>query len=136
MIISHVQPEAVDSVWMQLRPMIQKALRTGQGDQTTEGYLLAGIKSGNLLLWAVHDGKIYAVMILDILQHPAKKVLFVVLIAGEQREKWADKLENSLVEFSRIIGAESIEASCRAGLAKYLGKRGWKQKAVIMEYTQ
>lgn len=132
--VSYVHPGLADHVWKEILPMVERGVRKGQGDHTTPERLLEGIKSGDLVLLIVVDDKIRAGCIVDILQHHTKKVLFVVMLAGEGMNDWIDALISSLVQYKDAVGADAIEASCRDGLVRYLGKRGWSKKAVIMEY--
>lgn len=114
--------------------MIEKALRTGQGDCTTKDELLAGLLTGDYFMWVVHEGdSIIAALILSAKQYANKSTLYVELAAGRALDEWVGEIEELLREFSELRGIDTIEASCRRGLARKLAGRGWKTKAVIME---
>lgn len=74
-------------------------------------------------------------MVVSVKQYPTGRKLFVELLVGTDMEQWVDQLERVLIECRDLVGAMCIEASCRIGLAKKLGKRGWSKKAIVMELT-
>lgn len=132
--VSQASPEAVLSVWLAIEPMMRKAIASGDGDSTTPERVLSQLLAGNLSLWVVHRGsEVVAGLVINVRQYPAKKSVIVEIAAGRELDAWADCVEKLLREFKALVGADTIEASCRPGLARRLGKRKWRQKAVIME---
>lgn len=132
--VSYVTPEDFDYVWDKIKAMIRKGLRHGQGDSLTEDSLKKSIHRGdNLLLVAHDDDEVYAGIIVEITQYPNKKTVFVVLVAGKEINNWGSEVEAALKMLKYNANADTIEASCRSGMAKYLMNRSWKQKALIME---
>lgn len=134
--VSEVMPEQIESVFAAALPMIERALSHGAGDSTTIGDLYRSALSGDITLWAVHDDSLLAVVMLSVHQYAAKKSLFVDVIAGKELARWQDAVQKLLRECAKLVGADTIEASCRAGLARRLMRGGqWRQKAVLMELT-
>lgn len=132
MIVSRVTPDSLDQVWTALRPEILKALSHGAGEHYTEDHYYTAVKSGAMAMWVGHeDSHVIAGGILSVQQHPKHKTLFVELLAGAHLDAWLPQVETLLKEFRDLVGATTIEASCRPGLAKKL--TGWKQKAILME---
>lgn len=132
--ISQAQPESVLPVWMALEPMFRKAIAQGEGDSTTPERILSQLLAGNLSLWVVHRGpEIIAGLVVNVRQHPAKKAVVVEIAAGRDLDAWADGVEMLLREVRNKVGADTIEASCRPGLARRLAKRQWRRKAIIMQ---
>lgn len=132
--VSRVPLESIEYVWNRVRRSIERALSHGCGDSITADQLLAKILSGDMTMWAVHEGpEILACVVLSVHTYPAKLTLVVELLAGRDMDRWAEKVEGLLRDCRDLIGADTIEASCRAGLAKRLVGRGWKSKAVIVE---
>jgi ABC-type uncharacterized transport system ATPase subunit len=126
--------EAIPYVWQQLQPMIDRALSHGDGDSTTSGHMLAKVLVGQRQLWAIHEGpEIIAGLVISIRTYAAKKTVVIELAAGRDLDRWAEQLEGILRDFRDLAGANTIECSCRAGLARRLLKRGWISKATIME---
>jgi hypothetical protein len=130
--ISRVEPQTLDFVWSALRPQILKALSLGAGEHYTESYYFDAVKSGAMTMWVGHEGRqVVAGGIISVQQHPKHKTVFVELLAGERLDAWLPQVETLLKEFKELVGATTIEASCRPGLAKKLA--GWKTKAILME---
>lgn len=130
--ISQCDPSAVPAVWAQLGDDISRGLRHGQGDEATPKQLMAQVLCGDDIMWVIHRGDEYvACLVVSVLQSNIRKV-FVEMLAGSEMDKWAEQVENLLRDYRDLVGAECIEASCRKGLARYLGRRGWKQKAIVM----
>lgn len=132
--ISSVPPEQIDYVWAQVEPMVERGLAEAAGDSLSPDYLKASIKRGDSLLWAVHEGmNVIAVVALDVVRHPAKTTVLVVLIAGERFRDWSEKVQTLLREFAALVGADTIEAVVRDGMTKWLAPMGWRRKATLME---
>lgn len=130
--ISRVEPQTLDVVWPALRPEILSALSHGAGEHYTEDHYYSAVKSGAMTMWVGHEGQhIVAGGILSVQQHPKHKTVFIELLAGERLQAWLPQVETLLKEFRDLVGATTIEASCRPGLAKKL--TGWKTKAILME---
>lgn len=111
--------------------MIDKALASGS---TTSRHMLAQVMNKTAQFWAVHEGaEVLAGVVISIKTLPMKTVVFVEMIAGRDMDRWAGRVEQLLLEFRDLVGADAITASCRVGLAHRLGKRGWKRNAVVME---
>lgn len=131
----NIVPEsAVDMVWQELRPAILKALKHGQGDEHTEESMKAEIKAGRMLFWVTRNASdIVAGMVLRVVDHPNKRSVFIELLAGRNMAAWFDEHYSTLEKFRDLNKADTIEASCRVGLASILEKRGWTKKAIVME---
>lgn len=129
-----VPPEQAHSIWPVLEPMIARGLAHGQGDATTSSHMLSKVLDGSFLLWvALVDEEPVAGVILSVKVDDGGKKLWIEMLVGKESKSWADNLEQLVSDFRRLTGSRCIEASCRPGLARILKRRGWKQKAVIME---
>lgn len=127
-------PEHVDIVWPELRPLIERALERGQGDETDESIVRTQLKSGESQLWVVtNEGQVEAATVVSVMDSPKTRKLSIEILAGENMPAWVELLEGVMLRFKESLGASCIEASCRPGLARQLRKRGWMQKAIIME---
>lgn len=132
--ISEVKIDQLDTVWPSLLPMVTRGLSHGQGDSMHPCHILDDLKAGNMVLWVSYKGEtLEAGMVFEVNEFPAKKVVFVVMLAGERMDDWVEDMEKAILQYCENVGADCIEASCRPGLAKRLEKRGWKRKAVILE---
>jgi len=132
--VSHVPSQDVDFVWDQIEEHVKRGLRHAAGDSLTSDYLRESIRLDRKLLWVVHDKEeVVAAIVLEIVRRPAKNTLYVVLAAGRDFHLWVDQVNNLLRDFAAIIGVDSIEASTRIGMAKWLKEAGWNRKAILME---
>lgn len=131
---SSVPVDHIDDVWPVILPMIESGLSHGQGEDTTAEILKESVKSGDMHLWVIHKGyEVLAGVILSVKNQATGVKVFVEMLAGNDMKLWADELQSLLIDFKDLVGANYIEASCRHGLAKFLGDRGWNKKAIIME---
>ena len=119
--------------WPQVEPMIDAALEHGEGDIVESDDILRAVVHGNSTMYVVHDAdhRVQAVMVLSLHQGKILKVVVDVL-SGDKWDMWIDELEAVLVDVSRKVNAQCIDASCRLGLGKRLERRGWRKKAIIM----
>lgn len=124
----------VETIWPQVADAVARALRTGQGDATTIEDVKRSAKQGDSVIWAAHEGDtVKGIVAFSILQNAANRVLFVEMLAGVDLPSWIDDMERLLADCRDLIGADTIEASCRDGMVRILGRRGWRRKATIME---
>lgn len=131
--VSSVGPDNCEFVWSQVAPMIERGLIRADGDALNMAVIKAGVLAGEMQMWAIHDdSEIIAAVVFRIVPHGMGRRLFVVILAGRDMDEWIDELIDRLMDYRDIIGADSMEASCRLGLAKYLQERGWSRKAVVM----
>lgn len=131
--VSGVPADQVALLWPRIEPLVEKALRHGEGDESDPATVRAELEAGRMVLWVIHDAEIVAVLVLKVLVHPRKKTLHLVLTAGTRLAEWVGEIEGLLRDYAGLIGADTIEASCRDGLMRVLKKRDWKRKATIME---
>lgn len=131
--VSSVAPEIAPGIWGKFRPLIERALSRGAGCTTPE-HMLAAILSGDMNLWAVHEGAdIIALVVVSVRTTSTKKYVCVELVAGRDLDRWIGRLEGLWREFRDLTGADTIQASCRAGIARRLKRRGWRTRAQLME---
>lgn len=133
-LVERIEAKHIDIIWPLIEPYLQNVLRHGQGDSITVGSIYLSLVEDKQKLWVVTDGtEVYAACIFSVINNPANVVLFVSVLAGRQMDDWADVLIERLAHYRGRVGADCVECSARLGLAKYLSKKGWKKKAVIME---
>ena len=131
--VSRVPPDLVDAVFDRLGPIIRRGLMHGAGDASSEDHLRDSIKRGDMVMWAVHeDGDVLAAIVLSVQKFAAKTTVFVELAAGRDMERWVERIEGLLRDFRDLVGADTIEATCRDGMARRLKGR-WRRKATLME---
>lgn len=134
MTLSYVPPEFVAQVLGTLAKQVKKAFSVGQADAATPQELYQALESGDQIMLAVDDGeRVKAAVTLGTLNYSTGRKVWVSMLAGEDMPEWADEVEDALERFREETGSMCVEASCRPGLSRFLRKRGWKVKAVIME---
>lgn len=132
--VSHVPPESLESVWLKVQPMVSRGLTRGAGDSLTGDDICRGVLSGDLEMWAVHDGpEIVSIVVLRIVRRARGLVVIVVLVAGRDFSAWGQRIQSLIQDYAGLIGAVGIEATARPGMAKWLSAMGWRRKAEIME---
>lgn len=135
--VSEVNPEVAASIWPTIEPMIARALRHGQGDNTTPEYVLAAILQKLSTLWVAHDGnEILGCVVFRVQEQDVCRKVWIDFIAGRDFMRWYRQTHDLLLDYMEVIGAKCIEGSCRPGMARFLKKMGSKQKAIIMESTR
>lgn len=131
--VSQVPPDLATSVWERFLPLIERALSRGAGC-TTPTHMLAEILTGDMQLWAVHEGEdVIAAVVVSVRKTSVKTSVCVELVAGRDLDRWIGKLEDLWREFRDLAGADTIQASCRGGIARRLKRRGWRVRAQLME---
>lgn len=134
MTVSAVAPADAVAVLSEVEPQFLEAMASGQGDAHTVREFVESIRDGKQSLWAIHENDaVEAVLALSVTQHATGRKVFVNLLAGEGMLRWGDEVEDTLKKCRDLSDAMCIEASCRPVLSRYLKRRGWKVKAVIME---
>jgi hypothetical protein len=132
--VSHVPPNQIDAVWPLVVEKIRRGLRHGAGDSTTAEQLRESIRSGDCILWAVTErDEVLAVIVLEIQKYADKRTLAVLLIAGRDFKKWINRVLELIRDLADLTGVDTIEASVRDGLVKWLSPLGWHKKATLME---
>lgn len=84
-----------------------------------------------MLLWAIQNPEVIACVVLSVKQYAAKTTVFVEMVAGRDMAVWVKPLEELLRDYRDLIGADTVEAFCRDGMARRLSR--WRRKAVLME---
>ena len=134
-----VPQDMVEETWPVVGPIIERALKYGEGDRQTLESMKAALVSGQAMLWVTRSyGEIVGTIVVKLVDYPNKRAVFVELIAGDAGThnlfaKSFGAVNDMLKRFKKLNKADTIEASCRPGLARILERRGWKPKAVVME---
>ena len=129
-----VPPDQVELVWPTLGPIIERTFIRAEGDAGGATEMLRKILSGEWKLWAiVRNGETQAGLVFSVQQAGFDRKVWVHMLAGVNMQEWAVELQQLLLDFRVLVGASSIKASCRPGLAKFLKSLGWKRKAILME---
>lgn len=132
--ISQATADAVDHVFASLATEIARGLIRGAGERDTRERLQASVKRGEMSLWVVHDDReIIAAVVLSVRDYRAKRSVVIEFAAGRDMDSWIGSMEALWRDYRDLVGAESIVAACRLGMAKRLSRRDWREKSIVME---
>lgn len=128
--INEVTHDTLDFAWGEVLPQIRKGIRHSSGGD--EQALYDAVRDGRMRMWVIHDERgVQGCLILSIHQSSSHKTLFIEMAAGRDMGAVVPEVELLLRAYKEHVGADSIEASCRPGLAKLLPN--WKTKAITLE---
>ena len=118
-----VPPHEVPSVWIEVKPLIDKALaHSVEGADAND--MLRPIINGACFLWIVVDGHdIESVCFGELTEYPSKKGFYIHGWSTKSGYKFDEVMEtfnDSVVNFAKINGCDFIEAKVRKGLTKKL----------------
>lgn len=124
---------SVDSLWYMLTPMIEDALSHGPRTHSTDDIYKAIIAT-DFQLWVATDeeGKVCGCVVTEIQQHPSRRLLFIVLVAGKNAKAWMSGwylIEN----WARAHGCTgAISSPARKGIAKLFAMLGLEPIATVV----
>ena len=115
---------ASEDEFTRCRPWLEAALSYCGGTHVIED-VKAGIDAGDLTLVPLQD----SALLLEVVEHPRKKVLNVFLAGGDLDELRA--MDPWLVRVANGIGAE-LRLTGRKGWGRALGDLGWREQHVTL----
>ena len=123
-----VPPHEVPSVWIEVKPLIDKALaQSAEGADAND--MLRPIINGACFLWiVVEDHDIVSVCFGEFTEYPDKKGFHIhgwATKSGHNFNEVMETFNDSVVNFAKINGCDFIEAKIRKGLAKKLKQLNW-----------
>jgi len=130
--MSYIIGPDIALVWPRVKDMIERAC-----DITlTPGDVYESIANRTTCLWLLtEDEQTIAAMTTQTKEHDGHRWVEVMTIGGERFAEWSGDLQGALERYCKQEGADSIRTVCRGGMAKWLKTLGWKQKQIIMEWT-
>ena len=121
-----IPPNEVSSIWNDVAPIIDKALR-GEEELIASDFL-EPIKIADAFLWIIVDEtEIESAVITAFIEYPRKKSCSIEAWATKSGYKFDEvyPLIEEIKNFARINGCDFMEAKVRKGLAK---KLKWNDK--------
>lgn len=126
-----VTSAAIDSVWLEVVPLIEEALIAGDPDVGTEDihtYLL----NSDMQLWtAVDEGKIIAAAVTQIIIFPRNKIGQVTLGAGIRMEEWMHYMQ-VFEQWFKSMGCTRIELLGRPGWSRAMKQYGFTPESLVV----
>ena len=112
-LINGVPADRIDEVWEVCAPIIEKAIKYGDGKMWLED-IHAALLNRDMQLWYAEE----CLWITEILNFPRSKRINIVLISGKlgDWEAWLDEIK----DWARSLGCEALEATGRPGWGRKL----------------
>lgn len=115
----------IDDVWQQVAPFLNEAISYSDGKFTLRK-LHDLLVAKHMQLWVAVTKKniIKACAVTEIVDYPAKRVLFIVFAAGIEMHEWIKNIE-VLQNFAAYHDCEAVEIYGRPGWEKVLKDYGY-----------
>jgi len=128
-------PEEILQRWSEISPLIQKALDTGQGENTLVDHMknLMNLQTHCWLIYNNQDETV-GVGLTEFIQYTRHKTLHIITVTGKDFESWGGLVHPTLERFAKDGGAIAVEQWGRPGWARVLPKivPGYEQAYVVM----
>ena len=132
MIFEAVPGERINSVWLQVLPLV-KRLVAEIPDRATELSIYETLMRGEAMLWlAVEDGVVLAFITTKTVVYPKLKMLSFEMCSGDGAEVWFPEFEKHLETYARDTGHDGLEMVGRKGWVRKFGL-GWNDKYSFAE---
>jgi len=123
-------PEPLDpATWPAICALLRPAIERG-GD-TTIPELIDELLSGHAQLWVKRDDAGPVAAAVTTLH--TDRTVHCQLLGGHGIHDWVDDLIASVEAVARPVGVEAFTIEGRVGWERFLGRRGWRKKKVVME---
>lgn len=131
--VTDVNTEDIELLWPRVEPFLQGALEHSQGEYSLEDIKLQ-LMTGLMRLWIAYDeeGIILASAVSEIRIFPQKRVCFVILMGGENMERWLHT-SAAVQHWAMENGADSVVGYVRKGLAKKLKDFGYREIYTVVQ---
>lgn len=125
-----VLPHQVSGHWVEVEPMIERALERGNSHLTALS-IFENLLKGEMLLWlSKRSGRIEACCVTQIVIWPLARVVFIILISGDAMENWLH-FEGDIIEYARKLYCTVIEGYGRLGWIR-AAPDGWEPVHVLL----
>ena len=131
MYLAPVFASEVPRIWHEVKPLVDKALKHGDGEQLSEDVLQSLLEKQMILFAGIEANELASICIAEIISYPRKKVCHVTLAAtksGRDFELWNETF-GVIEDFGRAMGCTSVSAICRKGFVK---KLKWKHEFAVL----
>lgn len=130
MIITMIPPEKLDAVWPQIKPILDRAVKTLKGKFFVDDIRDAAMK-GDLVVWGIFDDhKIIASFTTRIIAYPAGNAMALDWVAGDKMKEWLSDGLALMEKYAKEYKCRHLEGYGRNAWARVMGTYGWRP-----EYT-
>ncbi len=131
-LLREVPLEDLEAVWLTAAPLIDKAVAYSHGD-TDIDCVHEELATGESKLLIVSDaGEMIAAIVLDMHQHPRKRICVVALAGGTQKELWCRQVMPHIEKIAKAAGADAVYINGRRGWLRELGSVGYSEYATVI----
>ena len=121
------------TIWGEVRDYLEPAVATSRGRWTME-HLCAALAMGRSQLWIAFDEeKIHGVLTTEVMQYPAKKVLAMHFLGGENFDLWYEELLSQISRYAKDMDCDGLEGVARFGFWKWLQRNGFEKSSAVYE---
>ena len=102
-----VNPNDIDQVWEDVKPLLDKALAHADGEMLSSDILDLILDDREVLWVGINNGEVFCAGVTEVITYPRKKVLRIITFAsksGHDYELWKD--------FTEIIEGFGTTESC------------------------
>ena len=125
-----VLPHQVSGHWLEIEPMIEKALVRG-GSHFSALNIFEFLLKSEMLLWlSKRAGRIEACCVTQIVNYPLARVLSILLISGSDHRNWLH-FERDIIEYAKKQYCTQMEGYGRFGWGRIVPE-GWKAVQIIL----
>ena len=118
-----VKPDDIESLWLGVRPLVQKALKHAEGALTTTD-ILRFLLNSRMHLWVgFKDKAVFTAVIVEVIKYPRHKICRIITTAtasGHEFDAWYPTMFKNVEKWALSQGCIAFEAWCRKGLARKL----------------
>ncbi len=124
--------EELEAVWLTAAPLIDKAVAYSHGE-TDIDCVHEDLATGESKLLTVSDaGEMIAAIVLDMHQHPRKKICVVSFAGGAQKELWCKQVMPHIEKIAKAAGADAVYINGRRGWLRELGPLGYDEYSTVI----
>lgn len=129
-----VPPEQLASVWPLIEGKLVEAVERSRGRWTMEA-LYQALQGEAYHLWLAfsEDNVIDGVGVTQIVTYPARRMLAIQFLGGENFMDWVWSMLGTFNSFARDVECQGIEATGRDGFWKWLSKDGFEKAYTVFE---
>ena len=131
--IKQVDIDCIDVFWDGVKGWIEKVVRQTNGRHTVET-TYRRLKQGIMTMFLVmHNKKVTAVIVTQVVIYPAKNVLGFLFIGGKKVCNYLKEIEDYFIKYTRSLGLDMIDCCGRKGWIKVLKEQ--KQTMKLTGYA-
>ena len=137
--VLEIYPQTLDAYWDLCEFMLREGLKY-DGDPMSINDLRKFLEDSSMqlhLIFGSDDGegyKVFGVCVTRVVALPNFKQCEVILLKGEKRNLWQDKLANKIESLAKETKCKRIAVHARPGWQPFLKTKGWDVKRYL--YTK